>query len=279
MFFDAWVLRSLAAKLAVAALFGLAALPARAEGELVLDGSTGMLPLARALASAYRQQSPDARVEVGTGLGTGARLQALAEGRIQIALASHGIKPEDVRAGNLRVIEVAKGAVVFAANETVPVANVTERQVCDVYSGRITSWRPLGGGDSLVAVLTRPATEVDPEVVRAKIGCFGDLKEVATVKVMQRGGDMAKALAETPHALGMTSMTVVEQSGGKVKALTLDGVAPTSENVRSGRYLLTRDFLFVVKGEPAGATRRFLDFVLGPDGDRIILANGAVPLR
>lgn len=96
---------------------------------------------------------------------------------------------------------------------------------------------------------------------------------------MPRGGDMAKALAETPHSLGMTSMTVVEQSAGKVKALSLDGVAPTAANVKSGRYLLTRDFLFVAKGEPVGSTRAFLDFLFSPEGDRVILANGAVPLR
>jgi phosphate transport system substrate-binding protein len=77
----------------------------------------------------------------------------------------------------------------------------------------------------------------------------------------------------------MTSMTVVEQSGGKVKALTLNGVAPTAEHVKSGRYFLTRDFLFVIKGEPSPPIKKFLDFVLSPDGDRVILANGAVPLR
>jgi phosphate transport system substrate-binding protein len=90
---------------------------------------------------------------------------------------------------------------------------------------------------------------------------------------------MAKALAETPHALGMTSMTVVEQSAGKVKALNLNGIAPTAENIKSGRYVLTRDFLFVTKSEPAGAVKKFLDFVLSPEGDRVIQANGAVPLR
>ena len=90
---------------------------------------------------------------------------------------------------------------------------------------------------------------------------------------------MAKGLADTPYAMGMTSMTVVEQSGGKVKALTLSGVAPTPEHVKSGRYFLTRDFFFVIKGEPAPSIKKFLDFVLSPDGDRVILANGAVPLR
>jgi phosphate transport system substrate-binding protein len=254
-------------------------LPAWGEEKIVLDGSSGMLPLATALATAYQQRASDPQIETGKGLGTGARLQALAEGKIQIALASHGLKPEDIQKGNLRVIEVAKGAIVFAVNAGVPITNITEAQVCDVYSGTSRSWQPLGGPDSAIAVLTRPPTEVDPEVIRAKVSCFKELKEAETVKVMARGGDMAKGLADTPHAIGMTSMTVVEQSGGKVKALTLNGVAPTPEHVKSKRYFLTRDFFFVIKGEPTPSIKKFLDFVLSPDGDRVILANGAVPLR
>jgi phosphate transport system substrate-binding protein len=263
----------------IALSWALASSPAWGAEQIVLDGSSGMLPLAKALASAYQQRTADPRVEIGNGLGTGARLRALAEGKIQIALASHGIKPEDVRKGNLKIIEVAKGAIVFAVNAGVPITSIAESQVCDAYSGRIASWRPLGGADVPVALLTRPPTEVDPEVIRAKIGCFRELKETGTARVMARGGDMAKALAETPHALGMTSMTVVEQSAGKVRALALNDTAPTAENVKSGRYFLTRDFLFVLKGEPAGPVRKFLDFVLSPEGDRVIEANGAVPLR
>ncbi|MGH8056257.1 MAG: phosphate ABC transporter substrate-binding protein [Candidatus Entotheonellia bacterium] len=265
--------------LTIALLFALAVLPAQGGEKLVLDGSSGMLPLARALATAYQQQSSDPRVEIGKGLGTGARLQALAEGKIQIALASHGIKPEDVQKGDLKILEVAKGAIVFAVNASVLITNITEAQVCDIYSGKVQSWQALGGSASPIAVLTRPPTEVDPEVIRAKVGCFQELKEVETAKVMARGGDMAKGLAETPHAIGMTSMTVVEQSAGQVKALTLNGVVSTAENVKNGRYFLTRDFLFVIKGEPTPSIKKFLDFVLSPDGDRVILANGAVPLR
>lgn len=263
----------------IALLWTLVSSLALGAEQIVLDGSSGMLPLAKALAAAYQQRSSDPQVEIGKGLGTGARLRALAEGKIQIALASHGIKPEDVRQGSLQVIEVAKGAIVFAVNASVPLTDITESQVCDAYSGRIRNWQPLGGSDNSVALLTRPPTEVDPEVIRAKLGCFKELKETETAKVMARGGDMAKALAETPHALGMTSMTVVEQSAGKVKALALNGTAPTAENVKSGRYFLTRDFLFVIKGEPTGPVKRFLDFVLSPEGDRVIQANGAVPLR
>ena len=265
--------------LTVSLLLALAVLPAWSEEIIILDGSSGMLPLANVLAAAYQQKSSDPRLEIGKGLGTGARLRALAEDKIQIALASHGIKPEDIQKGNLKVIEIAKGAIVFAVNASVPVTDITEAQVCDIYSGKVTSWKSLGGSDNAIVVLTRPPTEVDPEVIRAKIGCFKELREVDTAKVMARGGDMAKGLADTPHAIGMTSMTVAEQSAGKVKALTVNGVAPASENVKSGRYFLTRDFLFVTKGKPSLSIKKFLDFVLSSDGDRVILANGAVPLR
>ena len=265
--------------LGVALILLSAIAPAWSQEKIVLDGSSGMLPLARVLATAYQQKSPGAQVEIGTGLGTVARLVALADNKIQIALASHGIKPEDVQKGNLRVVEAAKGAIVFAVNASVPITNLTEAQVCDIYSGKVPSWQSVGGPNVPIVVLTRPATEVDPEVIRAKIGCFAQLKETETAKVMARGGDMATALAGTPNAIGMTSMTVVEQSAGKLKALTINGVAPTPENVKNGRYFLTRDFLFVTKDKPTADIKKFLDFVLSSEGDRVILANGAVPLR
>jgi phosphate transport system substrate-binding protein len=266
-------------RLTVAALSMLSSAVAWGADRIVVDGSTGMLPLAKALAGAYARRSPEPSIEMGTGLGTGARLRALDEGKIHIALASHGVNPEEARKAGWRIVEVAKGAIVFAVNASVPLTDIRESQVCDAYSGRINSWKSLGGPDRYMVVFTRPATEVDPEVIRAKIGCFKDLKESDTAKVMARGGDMAKALAETPYALGMTSMTVAEQSAGKVRALSLNGIAATAENVRSGRYLLTRDFLFVIKGEPAGPVQQFLGFVLSDEGDRVIQANGAVPLR
>jgi phosphate transport system substrate-binding protein len=266
-------------RFSIIVLMALMILPARGAESIVLDGSSGMLPLARALATAYQKQSSDPQVETGKGLGTGARLRALVEGKIHIALASHGIKPDDIQKGNLKIIEVAKGAIVFAVNASVPIANITEQEVCDIYSGRTRNWQALRGTDNPVAVLTRPATEVDPEVIRDKVACFKELKEVETAKVMARGGDMAKGLAETSHAIGMTSMTVVEQSGAQVKALSLSGTAPTEENVKSGRYFLTRDFLFVIRGEPTPSVKRFVDFVLSSEGDRVIRGNGAVPLR
>jgi phosphate transport system substrate-binding protein len=246
--------------------------------KIILDGSSGMLPLASALAKVYQEKSRDPELELGKGLGTGARLRALAEGKIQIALASHGIEPKEIQQGNLKVIQIAKGGIVFAVNGAA-MSNITEEQICDVYSGKITDWQALGASQAAIVVMTRPATEVDSEVIREKIGCFKNLKVTENAQVMERGGDMAKGLSSTINAIGMTSMTVVEQSKGKLKALLLNGVAPSAENVKGGRYFLSRDFYFVVKGEPTPSVRKFLDFVLSAEGDRVITANGAIPMR
>jgi phosphate transport system substrate-binding protein len=249
-----------------------------AAEKIILDGSSGMLPLASALAKAYQQKSSDPELELGKGLGTGARLRALAEGKIQIALASHGIEPAEVQKGNLKVIQIAKGAIVFAVNGPA-ISNITEEQVCGVYSGKITDWQGLGASQAPIVVMTRPPTEVDSEVIREKIGCFKNLKVSENAQVMARGGDMAKGLSATANAIGTTSMIVVQQSKGRVKALTLNGVAPLAENVKSGRYILARDFYFVVEGKPTPPLKKFLDFVLSPEGDHVITANGAIPMR
>ena len=99
-----------------------------------------------------------------------------------------------------------------------------------MYAGS-TSWKALGGPDIAIAPRTRPYSEVDTEVVRDKIACLKDLKMPDGVKVMPRSGDMAKELAATVGAVGMTTATVVEQSQGQIRAVSLNGITPTVGNV------------------------------------------------
>ena len=94
---------------------------------------------------------------------------------------------------------------------------------------------------------------------------------------MERGGDMARELAETPGAVGMTTTTVADQSSGKIKALSLDGTAPTEANVTAGTYRLVREVFLVSNVTAAPAAKSFVAFVKGADGARVIKANGAIP--
>jgi phosphate transport system substrate-binding protein len=254
---------------------------AHAQGseKLVIDGSTGVMPLVAALAKAYQERSPGVAVELGKGLGTKARLQALTEGKIDIALASHGLVVEELTRQGVVAYEIAKVPVVFGVNASVPASNITDRQVCDLYAGRIANWKELGGPDLAVAPRTRPDSEVDAEVVRAKIACLKDLKMPEAVKVMPRSGDMAKELAATAGAIGMTTTTVTEQSQGKIRVLALNGIVPTAENVERKFYTLTRDSFLVTKATPPAAVSKFLEFVRSPAGAAVIAANGAVPVK
>lgn len=246
--------------------------------KILVDGSTGVMPLAAALAKAYEEQHPATTVALGTGLGTKARLQALAEGKIDIALASHGLVVEELTRQGMAVQEIARVAVVFGVNASVSVRELTDPQICDIYAGKVT-WKALGGPDLVIAPRTRPDTEVDAEVVRAKVGCWKDLTMAETVKVMPKSGDMAKELAATVGAIGMTTMTVVEQSREQIKPSSLNGITPSAENVKRKVYALTRDSVLVTKAPPPPAVAKFLEFIRSPRGEEVIIANGAVPVK
>lgn len=252
---------------------------AQTSEKIVVDGSTGVMPLMSALAKAYQERYPAATVELGKGLGTKARLQALADGKIDIALASHGLVAHELTRQGMAVHEIAKVAVVFGVNASVLAASVTDRHICAIYAGTVTNWKELGGPDLAIAPRTRPDSEVDAEVVRGKIACLKELKMSERVKVMPRSGDMAKELATSVGAIGMTTTIVVEQSRGQIKPLSLNGVIPSAENVERKIYTLTRDSLLVTKAPPPPAVSRFLDFVRSSAGAAVIVANGAVPVK
>ena len=260
---------------ALAALLAACAAPPAADVVRV-DGSPGVMPLAAALARAYEARHPGARVTLGAGLGTGARLAALAEGRIDVALASQGADADALARQGLAAHEVAKVAVVFAVPAGIGVAALTSAQLCDAYAGRVTSWRALGGPDVPVAPRTRPAGEVDGDVAAAGLPCLREAAAAGRVRAVERPEAMAEELAATAGALGMTSLPFVERSGGRLRALALDGVAPTPSAVRSGAYPLVRRSLLLTRATPPAPVARFLAFVRSAEGARVIGASGAV---
>ena len=271
-----WVIRigtfSLGALLAISA-YG------QTTERIVIDGSTGGMPLAAALAKAFQARNPGVTIEMGKGLGTKARLQALAEGKIDIALASHGLNISEITRQGMAVHEIANVAVVFGVNATVPVVNLTAQQICDVYARKTSNWKALGGPEMEIAARTRPDSEVDTEVVRDNIACLKDLKMPEAVKVMPRAGDMAAELAATTGAIGMTTMTVVEQSQGKIKALSINSIDPSAQNVERKAYRLVRESFFVIKTPASPAVARFLEFTRGAMGHTVITANGAIAVK
>jgi phosphate transport system substrate-binding protein len=263
--------------LAVVAILLGATSAASAQTIVKVDGSTGAMPLVSALAKAHETQTTGVKVEIGKGLGTKARIDALKQGSIDIAVASHGLKAGELTALGMVVERIAGTAVTFAVDAAIPVTSLTPAQICSIYSGTTTNWKEVGGPDAAIAARTRPDSEVDTEVVRAHIGCLANLKMPADIKVMDRSGDMARELVATPGSLGMTTTTVVLQSNGKLKTIALDGIAPTEANVVDGRYRLVREVFLVTSGAASPATKAFVAFVKSPQGAAVIKNNGAIP--
>lgn len=248
-------------------------------GVVRIDGSAGVMPLVTALAREYRTQHPGVSVQLGPGLGSRQRLDSLTAGRIDIALASIAVAPDELARRGFVSHEIARVAVVFAANAGVRVERLTQRQVCDAFAGRVTNWSQLGGADIPIATRTRPAGEVDGDVAVAGVPCLKEAVAAGLPKSLEKPEEMAADLASVAGAFGMTSMPFVEQSGGRIRALELDGVPATSASVRNGTYPLIRSAMLLTRGAIPPATARFLEFVRGADGARIIAANGGVPVQ
>ena len=152
----------------VVAIALVAPVMAPAQSAIKVDGSTGAMPLVAALAKAYEAKSPGVKVEIGKGLGTKARIDALKTGTIDIAVASHGLNIDDLIKVGMSVDEIARTPVVFAVNESVPVKNISQDQVCGIYSGALRIGTQQAGRICSFCS-TRPDTEVDAEVARGGI--------------------------------------------------------------------------------------------------------------
>lgn len=244
-----------------------------------VDGSAGVIPLVAELARAYAKTGTRDSIAIGGGLGSRARLDSLAAGAIDIALASHGLDSADLSARGLVAHQIAQGAVVFGAHQSVILPGLSEAQVCDIFAGRVDNWRDLGGPDLGIVPHVRPASEVDAEVVLEQVACWKTLTHGARVTTVEEPSAMVRAIAGTPGAVGMTSSMLIRQGNLPVRELALDGVTPDPGNVASGTWRLRRKFLLVTRAAADRAVARFLEFAGSPGGVEVIRAAGAVPGR
>jgi phosphate transport system substrate-binding protein len=254
-------------------------LPFFANAQLKIDGSTGVMPLVSALADAYQSQEHKTAIKIGTGLNPQKRIDALLNGEIDIAMASHGIDIQQIENNGLAVHKFAQMAVVMGVNHSVSTTNLTEKQLCQIYSGEITNWGSLGGQEAVIHVFIRPFNEVDTEVIESIVPCFDQSIISKSVVSKAKSGQMARAIAKNPSSIGMTTQVRVVQSDGRIKALAMNGVLPTSENLLNGSYPYTRDSFLITSKHPSDKVLEFLAFIRTEAGSEVITANNAIPAQ
>jgi phosphate transport system substrate-binding protein len=249
-----------------------------AQEKVVLGGAGSMIPVAKDLAKAFHAKNPGSQIEViPTTMGSTGGINALATGKVGIALAARSLKTEEKASNVYR--HLGRTPVVFATSKDVTVTSLKSSQVCDLFSGKAKSWKDVGGADLKVTVLTRNEDDGTKEAVRKHVACFKDLKESPDAAVLIRSTAMLSGLQTQSGVIGITELDAVENATGAFKALALDGVTASPDTVRNGKYKLVKDFGFATRGEPQGLAKRFLDFAVSPEAGKILAENGIVGLR
>jgi phosphate transport system substrate-binding protein len=244
---------------------------------LVFAGSGSNLAITRLLAEAFRRTHPGITIEIPASIGSGGGTRAAADGAIAVGLISRPLK-ESERGWGLTVLPYARTAVIVAANPTVADDGLTFEELVQIYRGLKSRW----SDEREIVVLAREAGDSSVEVLEHEIpgfaAAFADSSRTRRWKTLYTDQEMTRMLAVTPYALGPSDLGTITSERSPIKVLKLEGIAPTPENVRSGRYRLVKTLAFAFRRDrlPAEA-QAFLDFVRGPEGAKILQASAYLP--
>nr|WP_300659086.1 phosphate ABC transporter substrate-binding protein [uncultured Acetatifactor sp.] len=248
-------------------------------GSLRLEGSSSMEKAVDGLAEGFMEQYPEVAVTVQF-TGSGAGIEAVAEGRAEIGNSSRNLTEEE-RARGLTENVAAIDGIAVCVDAFHGVRDVTKKQLADIYTGRITNWAALGGEDLPIVVIGREAGSGTREAFETLLG-IGEQCTYAN-ELDSTGAVMAR-IASTPGAIGYVSFDMVEtdgkgRTGQNVMALRLDGVEAEAENVRNGSYPLCRPFLMITRGEVSAQeelVQAWFRYVSGEKGREIMTRAGLV---
>jgi len=246
--------------------------PATTDGAatLTVAGSTSVQPFAEKLAEHYMAAHPGIAINVQGG-GSTAGVRAAETGAAQIGMSSRHLKDSEEA---LHQITIALDGIAIIVNAANPVAGLTRAQVAAIFAGEVGRWSAVGGPDQPIHFVTR-------EEGSGTRGAFEEMvmgkREIAPRALVQdSNGAVREIVASDPNALGYISLGLVDR---RVRAVAVDGVAPTHDSIMAKRYAVVRPFLFLTREEPSGPARAFIDFVTGAEGQRLLGLEGLIPVR
>ena len=244
------------------------------SGSISMVGSTSMEKLANALSEAFMEEYPDVTV-TAEFVGSGAGIEAVTNGTADIGNSSRSLKDEEKAAGVVENVVAIDGIAVCVdpANE---VADLTKEQLTNIYNGTVTNWKEVGGADEPIIVIGREAGSG----TRGAFEELVDLKDACKyANELDSTGAVIAKVASTPGAIGYASLDALDDS---VKALSLEGVEATAENIKAGNYFLSRPFVMATKGEISeqnDLVQAWFDFVLGDEGQQVASEVGLITVK
>jgi phosphate transport system substrate-binding protein len=253
-------------------------------------GSDTIVNLALAWAERYQSEHPDVSISV-TGGGSGTGLAALINGTVDIANASRKIKEEEIaqaQANGIQPVEhiIARDAIAVIVNPENPVSELTLQQISDIYSGKINNWKEVGGDDRPIVRLSRETnsgTHVYFLETVLRLGKKNDktLFSMDTLLLPSSEGIIAE-VRDNPNAIGYDGLGYVPKDLKKIAIAKSAGeayVLPSVATVNDKTYPIARDLYMYTKGEPTGIIKDYLDWILSPEAQEIVLQLGFVPIK
>jgi phosphate transport system substrate-binding protein len=252
-------------------------------------GSDTMVNLALAWAEEYQKLHPAVRLSV-TGGGSGTGIAAMINHTVDIANASRQIKPEERAAAEKNGVHpvehvVARDAIAVIVNPNNPINRLTLQQISDIYSGKINNWAELGGEDLVIVRLSRETNSGThvyflEQVLRMGQNNNKTLFAQDTLLLPSSEGITAE-VSDNPHAIGYDGLGYITQDV-KVLAVAKDQLSPfimpSADSVNNSSYPIARDLYMYTIGEPTGAIRAYLEWILTPEAQAITKTLGFVPI-
>lgn len=241
------------------------------RGKITLAGSTSMEKLANAMAEAFMEKYPNVTV-APEFTGSGAGLESLAKGTVDIGDASRALSDDEKAGGAVENIVAIDGIAVITDPENA-VSDITSEQLAQIYTGEITNWSDLGGADEQIVVIGREAGSGTRDAFEE----LNDVKDACKyAQELDSTGAVLAKVAATPGAIGYVSLDVVDDT---VKALQLNSVDATEDNILAGTYVLQRPFVMATMGEISeqnDLVKAFFDFIHSEEGQQVITSVGLI---
>ena len=245
---------------------------AKVTGTVSTDGSTSMEKVIMSLGESF--QAENKGITVGYNpTGSGSGITAVSEGRCDIGLASRALK-DDEKAAGLKETVLALDGIAIIVNPENKVSDLTVEQIAKIYTGEITNWKDVGGDDAEIVLIGREAGSGTRDGFESITGTKDSCKYR---QELTSTGDVITTVAGNPNAIGYASLASVKDT---VKAISVNGIAPSEATVSDGSYEVQRPFILVTKEgvELSKAAQLFFDYATGKDAADIISAAGAVPV-
>ncbi|KPK28874.1 MAG: phosphate ABC transporter substrate-binding protein [Nitrospira bacterium SG8_3] len=247
-------------------------------GNLVIKGSTTVLPIAQKVAEAYMQQNPDVKISISGG-GSGNGIKALIDGSTDIADSSRFIKDNEVKLavqkGEYPVpFAVAYDCIVPVVHPSNSVMNLTMDQLKAIYAGEVKNWKEVGGPDSPMVVISRDTSSGTYEVWHEKV--MNKERVFPGALLQASNGAIVQAVSKNKNAMGYIGLGYLDES---VKPLMVNKIKGSEETTLNGTYPISRPLFMFTNGWPTGDTLNFINFVLHPEkGQKYVSEAGFVPL-